>query len=64
MLVNVFNSQDTAPIVINEINKIGTYDPGPKAERIEDSGKWTKAQIIERAKSITADKGPEGDFDD
>ena len=64
MLVNVFNSQDTASIVINEINKIGTYDPGPKAERIEDSGKWTKAQIIERAKSITADKGPEGDFDD
>lgn len=64
MLVNVFNSQDTAPIVINEINKIGTYDSGPKAERIEDPGKWTKAQIIERAKSITADKGPEGDFDD
>ena len=49
---------------INEINKIGTYDSGPKAERIEDPGKWTKTQIIERAKSIAADKGPEGDFDD
>lgn len=64
MLVNVFNSQDTAPFVIHEINKRGAYDPGPKTERIEDPGNWTKEKIIERAKSITSDKGSEGDFDD
>ena len=64
MLVNVFNSQDTAPFVIHEINKSGTYDPGRKAERIENPGDWTKEKIIERAKSITSDRGPEGDFDD
>jgi fructose-bisphosphate aldolase class II len=64
MIVSVFSSKDTAPIVINAIIENGTYDSGPKAERIEDPNEWTKEKIIERAKSITSDKGPEGDFDD
>ncbi len=64
MIASVLNSKDTAPIVINAIIENGTYDSGPKAERIEDPNEWTKEKIIERAKSITSDKGPEGDFDD
>jgi fructose-bisphosphate aldolase class II len=42
----------------------GTYDPGPKATRIEDPAEWTLEKIIRRAETIVSDKGPEGDFDD
>lgn len=63
-LVNVFNAQDTADYVIEEILEKGGHDPGPKAERIEDPNEWTKEKIIEKAKSICSDKGPDGDFDD
>jgi len=64
MLVNVFNAQDTAPIVIDSILEAGTFDPGPKAKRIEDPGEWTQEKIVNRASLIVSDKGPEGDFDD
>ena len=64
MLVNVFNAQDTAPLAVDAILKKGSYDLGPKAERIEDPGEWTAEKIVERAKTIESDKGPEGDFDD
>ena len=64
MLINVFNAGDTAPLAINAILEAGSYDPGPKGTRIEDPAEWTKDKIIERAKSIDSDKGPEGDFDD
>ncbi len=64
MLVNVFNAEDTAPLVVQAILEAGTYSPGPKAKRIEDPNEWTTEKIIERAASITSDKGPEGDFDD
>jgi fructose/tagatose bisphosphate aldolase len=64
MLVNVFNAENTAPLVIQAIREAGTYSPGPKAKRIEDPADWTTEKIVERAKSITSDKGPEGDFDD
>jgi fructose-bisphosphate aldolase class II len=64
MLVNVFNAQDTAPLAIEAILKSGRFDPGPKAEKIEDVAQWTREKIIERAKAIDSDKGPEGDFDD
>ena len=64
MLVDVFNAKDTAPLAINAILEVGTFDPGPKALRIEDPDEWTPEKIAQRAASITSDKGPEGDFDD
>jgi len=64
ILLNVLNATDTAPLAIDAILKAGSYDPGPKAERIEDPQEWTLEKIAERASLITTDKGPEGDFDD
>ncbi len=64
MFVNVLNTKDTAPIAIEAILETGSYDPGPKGGKIEDVMQWTRDKIVERAASITSDKGPEGDFDD
>ncbi len=64
MLVNVFNAEDTADIVKEQILKTGSYDAGSKAETIENPEDWTKKQIIAKASNITSDKGPEGNFDD
>ena len=64
MLVNVFNAKDTAPLAIDAILEAGSYDLGPKSSRIEDPEEWTKEKIIEKAKLLNTDKGPEGDFDD
>ena len=64
LLSNVFNAQDTADIAIDLICETGGHDLGAKAERIEDPNQWTKDKIIERAKSIASNEGPEGDFDD
>ncbi len=64
LLVDVFNAQDTAPLAIEAILKAGSYDLGPKSERIEDPAEWTEAKIIERAASLDSEKGPAGDFDD
>lgn len=64
MLANVFNAEGTASLAKDAIRAAGTYDLGPKAERIEDLAEWSKELIIERAKTLDVDKGPEGDFDD
>ena len=64
MLVNVLNAENTASLAVAAILEAGSYDAGPKAERIEDPARWTTEQIIERAAAIQSDKGPEGDFDD
>lgn len=64
MLTDVFDAQDTADLAVEQILKTDGYDPGPKAQRIEDPQEWTREKIIERAKEIDSDKGPEGDFDD
>jgi fructose-bisphosphate aldolase class II len=64
MLVNVFNAQDTAPLCIADILACGSYDAGPKTEQIEDRQAWTPQKIIERAQSLTSEKGQAGDFDD
>jgi len=64
MLVNVLNAENTAPLTIAAILKAGSYDAGPKGERIEDPAQWTPEAIIKRGASISSDKGPEGDFDD
>ena len=64
MLVNVFNAQGTATIAREIILENGSYDLGPKAERIERPSEWTPEKIIERAKALTGDKGPAGNFED
>lgn len=64
MLTDVFNCKDTATIALEEILNAGTYDPGPKASRIEDPAQWTPEKIKERAAQIESEKGPEGNFDD
>ncbi len=64
MLVNVFNAQDTADLAIEMILEADGYDPGPKAQRIEDPAAWTPEQITQRAALIESNEGPEGDFDD
>ncbi len=64
LLVNVFNASDTAPIATGIILEKGSYDIGPKAERIEDPAEWTLEKIREKAKALDSDKGPSGDFDD
>ena len=42
----------------------GSYNLGPKAQRIDDPEEWTTEKIKERAAGLDSDKGPEGDFDD
>lgn len=64
LLVNVFNAEDTAAITLDAILTADSFDPGPKAERIEDPSEWTEEKIIERAQCLDGDKGPSGDFDD
>ena len=64
LLSNVFNTSDTAPVVIEKILQHRSHDPGLKAEQIENKKEWTKEKIIEKALTISSDKGPEGDFDD
>jgi fructose-bisphosphate aldolase class II len=64
MITQVFNSQDTAPLAVEAILKAGSFDIGPKGSRLEDPAQWTDAKIVERAKTIASDKGPEGNFED
>jgi len=64
MMTEVFNSQDTAPLVIEAILKAGSYDLGPKVTRIEDPAEWTESKITERASRLGSNKGPAGKFDD
>jgi fructose-bisphosphate aldolase, class II len=64
LLVDVFNAGDTATLAVEAILKAGSYDLGPKAERLEDPGRWTEEKIRQRASKLKGDKGPEGDFDD
>ena len=64
MLVNVLNTENTAPLALAAILEAGSYDAGPKGQRIEDPTQWTPDQIRERGAAISSDKGPEGDFDD
>ncbi len=64
MFVNVLNAEGSASIVVNDIISADTFNPDPKAERIEDPNDWTPEKITQRASLIVSDKGPEGDFDD
>lgn len=64
MLVNVLNSENTAPLVIDAVLASGSFDPGPKTERKQDPDEWTKEKIIEKGMLISSGKRAEGDFDD
>lgn len=64
LLTKVFNAQDTAPLAIEAILKAGSYDPGPKAQRVENPADWTEQKIKERASKLHGDKGPKGNFED
>jgi fructose-bisphosphate aldolase class II len=64
IMTEVFNSRDTAPLALAAILKAGSHDVGPKGSLIEDPAYWTRELIVERAKSISSDKGPEGNFED
>ncbi len=64
MLTDVFNSQDTAPLAMEDILRNNAYDPGPNAEQIEHPEQWTRENIIQKAQSLSGDKGVTGNFDD
>lgn len=64
ILANVFNAGGTGTIAREILAGAGGYDLGPKVDQIENVTDWTKELIIERAKTLDVDKGPEGDFDD
>jgi fructose/tagatose bisphosphate aldolase len=64
MLVNVFNAEGTAALAKEAILEADSYDLGAKGNKIEDAAEWTREKIIERARTLDVDKGPDGDFDD
>jgi len=64
MMTEVFNSQDTAPLAIEAILRVGSYDLGPKVTRIENPEEWAEDKIIERASRLGSNKGPAGKFED
>jgi fructose-bisphosphate aldolase class II len=64
MMTEVFNAEGTAQLGVEAILAAGSCDLGPKVGRIEDPAEWTDEKIIERAKTLDADKGAKGDFDD
>ncbi|MGW8193304.1 MAG: class II fructose-bisphosphate aldolase [Desulforhopalus sp.] len=64
MLTDVFNAEGTATIAKELILEANSHHLGPKGSQLEDPADWTKEKIIERAKSLDVNRGPEGDFDD
>jgi hypothetical protein len=64
LLADVFFATDSAPLAYDAILKAGSHDMGPKASRTEDPSQWTKEKIIEKAKAMASEKGPEGNFED
>ncbi len=64
LLVNVFNATDSAPLAVEAILKAGSFDLGPKSERLEDPSDWTEEKIRQKAAELPEDKGPGGDFED
>lgn len=64
LLTEVFSARETAPLAYEVIRKANSYDPGPKASRIEDPNEWTLEKIKHKVASLDSDKGPQGNFDD
>jgi fructose/tagatose bisphosphate aldolase len=65
LLTEVFNAKDSAPMAIEAILEVGTYDLGPNAKRIEDSAQWTEDKIRAKAGALNTGKGRAGgNFED
>jgi len=64
MLVNVFNGKDSAVNAIEAILETGSYNPGFKADRIENPEEWTREEIIKKASLISNQNKSEGNYDD
>ncbi len=64
MMTEVLYSQETAPLAIEAVLKAGSFDLGPKINRIESPSEWTEAKIAQRASQLGGNKGPTGKFDD
>lgn len=64
MLTTVFNADGTATLAKELILQAGSFDLGSKGKQLENPLEWTKELIVERAKSLVINIGPEGDFDD
>lgn len=64
ILTKVFNADGTASLAKELILRAGSFDLGPKGEQLENPQEWTRELIIERAKTLDVDKGPQGNFDD
>jgi fructose-bisphosphate aldolase class II len=64
ILMNVFNAGGTATIAKDILLAKGSSDLGPKAERLENPDDWTREKIIERAKTLNVNQGPQGNFED
>ncbi|QLA17562.1 class II fructose-bisphosphate aldolase [Desulfolutivibrio sulfoxidireducens] len=64
LLTRVFNAAGTGSVARALLAGAGTYDLGPKAERIEDPAEWTPEKYRKRAETLSSDKGAQGNFDD
>lgn len=64
LLTEVFHAEGTGSLAKEALLRAGSYDLGPKGQRLEDPAQWTREKIVARAKTLVGDKGPEGDFDD
>ncbi len=64
ILTKVFNADGTATLAKELLLKAGSYDLGSKGKRLEEPQDWTRELIIDRAKSLDIDAGPQGNFDD
>jgi len=64
LLTEVFNAQGTAGETIGLLTDAGSWDLGPKADRIEDPNQWTEEAIRARAEELARERGPAGDYED
>jgi fructose-bisphosphate aldolase class II len=64
MLMEVFYAGGSGTLARELICEAGSYDLGPKVGQIEDPAQWTREMIVERARTLDVNKGPEGHFDD
>ena len=66
LIKNVFNSENTAPLVYEKIVAAGGYNAKPKATRIEDKKDWSAEKIALKAASLLKNSNDDkaGDFDD
>lgn len=64
LLTDVFNAGGTARYAAEALADADGFDLGPKVGVIEPAADWTRERILAKAKSLSREKGPEGNFDD